>query len=214
MSPRIRQYCRFDFLLLGCCLSLLGALLPLGCEAPPDMEETLESQDGTPDDGADDSSKPREDAISMSGIQLYLHDTAPTGGQARKPRFMVEAARSSMESDNSWSFEEARAVLFNAETEEEDIVFHAGEGSFVENQEAYLGGGVEALAGHVNIQLQDIIYEQLETENEVVAYTENPVSIESPALELDAERMQIHAATRTMTFQEVSGWISFNSLNP
>ena len=186
-----------------CCL--------ISCDAPPDLDEIAELQEnGDPPD----TSPRRTDVISMTGIRLYLHDTAPTAGRARKPRFMVEADTSSMESDNSWSFEEARAVLYNAETEEEDIVFQAGEGRFIENREAYLGGGVEADAGSVTIRMTDIVYENLETAEGIVAYTEHPVSIDSPDLELDAAKMQIHTDSRTMEFQQVSGWIRFGSLNP
>ncbi len=199
------------FILLWAVIVGLLCFMPLACDAPPEMEEALEAELGTEETAA---TGPRDDAISMTGIRLYLHDTAPTAGQARKPRFMVEADTSSMESDDSWSFSEARAVLYNPDTEEEDIVFQAGEGRFIENREAYLGGGVAAVAGNVTIQLDDIICENLESEDGMVAYTEHPVSIDSPALELDAATMQIHAAHRTMEFQDVRGWISFTNLNP
>ncbi len=200
-------------------LSFLKIFLPcfcivcclFSCDAPPDLGENAELQENGVQT---DATQQRSEVISMTGIRLYLHDTAPTAGRARKPRFMVEADTSSMETDDSWSFKEARAVLYNAETEAEDIVFQAGEGRFIENREAYLGGGVEADAGNVTIRMTDIICENLETADGIVAYTEHPVSIDSPDLELDAAKMQIHPDNRTMEFQQVSGWIRFGSLNP
>ena len=71
----------------------------------------------------------------------------PTEGVKRKPRFWVHAREFRLLEEAVWEFEEARAVIYGAEADKEEIILESRRGRFEEDRGATLKEGVKAYIG-------------------------------------------------------------------
>jgi len=102
-----------------------------------------------------------EGAMSLRGVDLYMHNDAPTFGELREPTIWVHAESGSLSpATDIWSLSHAAAVIYREA--EADLHVRAESGRFDQaNQRAYLERGVEARAGRMVVRL-----EALEWDNE------------------------------------------------
>ena len=191
-------------------MSLLRRVLPVallavsaGCgrEAPPP-----EPVSGPPASIVD---APQE-AVSMSGINLFMHDARPTAGATRKPTFSVHADFFAMLDDQVWSFENARASIYGQSPEQEEIRLQAARGRFEEDRGALLEGGVTAYVGDMTLELGDIEWINPRSEGEEgIARSDNDLRVNSPSLQLHASSVRLYPESKRFVLTNVEGVVRF-----
>ncbi len=142
-------------------------------------------------------------SMEVKGVELRLYDNHPSAGEERKPTFWVHADACALQDDNLWSFDKARAIIYGRDQNQEPIRIEAARGRFQESKMAYLEGGIEAWIGAMRLHLQDIEWNN----DEDVARSDNPLTIASPRLYLEASSVRLLPKTREMTLTHVSGLI-------
>ncbi len=151
-----------------------------------------------------------EDVLTMSGIDLYLHDMRPTAGVARKPTFWLHTEKFSVLDENIWAFEDARAIIYGeGEEDRQDIILEAREGRFEEGKSAYLKGGVKALMGSLRIELADIEWQNPDAETPGEARSDNPVKVLDSHVQLEAAGVRIYPQRKEFMLTGVAGTIQF-----
>lgn len=167
-----------------------------GAPAPPPLPEV--TADTTPQDEP-------EDTITMSGINLFIHDSKPTvQGVDRKPLFWLHADKYQMEG-TMWSVEAARAVIYGQREGSVDVVLDATRGRFEEGKGAYLKDGVVATMNDITIEMQDVNCVILEDESLGEASSDNPVKVRGNDIQLDAGSIRIYPETREMELTDIQG---------
>lgn len=167
-----------------------------GAPAPPPLPEV--AADTAPQDEP-------EDTITMSGINLFIHDSKPTvQGADRKPLFWLHADKYQMEG-TMWSVETARAVIYGQREGSVDVVLDATRGRFEEGKGAYLKDGVVATMNDITIEMQDVNCVILEDESLGEASSENPVKVRGNDIQLDAGSIRIYPETREMELTDIQG---------
>lgn len=146
--------------------------------------------------------------VEFQGVDLRLFSMDPTQTGPRKPRFWLHADKQTISADGVTSFEKARAVVYGKETDVEQMTIDAGAGQYKQDEMVYLSNGVVAHAGDMTIQVTDMTYEN----NEKVARSDNPVSIESPRMQLKAANVRLNPDTRTMVLGPGSGTVQIGEL--
>jgi hypothetical protein len=159
---------------------------------------------------------PEEEFLSMKGTEFYLYDARPMAGAARKPLMTIKAGELDvgMAEENSVSFKKARATIRSGDPDDPEIVFQAAEGSFVENERAYLKGGVVAQVGDMTVQLQDIEMNSPTEETPVVAESANPVIIDGPGMHLEAQSLRLYPDEKSFEMTAGSGYFDFGRIQP
>ncbi len=155
---------------------------------------------------------PAPEVMTMSGVDLYLHKAGPTQGRMENPTFWVHAEHYELtgEEDDVHAFREARAVVYGDAQNEKVIVFTAERGRMVEGQSAYLSGTVVAQMGNMTMHLADVHWENPDaTEEGGLAYSEAPLTVTSPALDLRASSLRVHPETREFELTDVTGIVHF-----
>lgn len=194
-----------------CTITLLFGVL-LGCGGPEAPNTPVETAPETAVETAE--TEPASEAITMNGINLYLHDARPTAGLTQKPTFWVHADFFTVLDDQVWSFEQARAVVYGQNTQEEAIALEAARGRFEEDRGAMLEGSVTARVGDMLMQMSDIAYVNPKAEGEEgLAHTENPLSVQSPTLDLKASSLRLLPESRKFVLTNVVGTLRFEG-NP
>ena len=192
----------------------LGLVLALGLascsvdpapQPPPALADPAADEPGTPPGQPE-----RSDAITMSRINLYLHDTRPTQGRPRKPTFWVQASSVSLIDAGAQSFEDAHAVLYGLDGDAGDVVFDAARGRFQEGESATLDGGVVARIGRMTVALQDIEWVNAER----VARTDNPVRIVDGDTCIEAATLRLYPDRKEFCITDATGIISFERKEP
>jgi len=181
---------------------LVGVLALAGCGrsyTPPPAQEP----------GPVPPPQESEDAMTMSGVDLYHHDPRPTGGVARKPTFWLHANTFSVLDDNTWAVEDAHAVIFEKDSEKELIVLDAKRGRFEQDKNAYLRDGVTARAGAMLMKLEDIEWRNRAQDTPSEASSQHPVSIDSPELQLQAATVRLYPDTHEFELTDVVGTVHF-----
>lgn len=146
-----------------------------------------------------------EDAITMRGINLFIHDNAPTvPGVERKPLLWLHADTYRMDGA-VWWVEGARAVIYAHSEEGADLSMEAARGRFDEGKGAYLEDGVVARMADLVIELQDVSCDILEDQTVGVAHSDNPVRVRGEDIELDAAGIRLHPGTREVELTDVRG---------
>ena len=146
--------------------------------------------------------------VEFQGVDLRLFSMDPTQTGPRKPRFWLHAEKQTISAEGATSFEKAHAVVYGKDTDVEQMVIDAGAGQYKQEEMVYLGNGVVARAGDTTIQLTDMTYEN----NEKVARSDNPVSIDSPRMQLKADNVRLNPDTRSMVLESVSGTVQLGEL--
>jgi len=182
------------------------AIVAFGCGqgiAPPSPETA------TPAVGRTDG------AVSMSGINLFLHDARPTAGAARKPTFWVHAEYFTMLDDQVWSFENAQAAIYGRTPEEKQITLEAARGRFQEDSGALLDGGVTAYVGEMTLDLADIEWINPRQEGEEgIARSDSPLRVSSNKLQLRASSLRLYPESDKFVLTNVSGLVRFGDHAP
>jgi len=193
-------------------IPLIALCLALGCGAS-DTETKTPSATPAPANDSPVEALPAPGEITMQDINLYLHDTAPTVGAMKKPSFWVSAKRFSMQENGLWLFEEARAVAYGENENEEDIIMEAARGSFEEGKGAVMEGGVVAHAGTMTLHLDNITWKNPENGERGVAYSEVPLTIEDTDLQLSADSVHLYPKDKHFEMTRVAGSIYVGSLS-
>jgi len=154
------------------------------------------------------------DGLSMRGIDLRVYRADPTHGTARKPAFHVHAEQFDVIEEKVYAFQDARAVIFGAAPEDEDIVFEARQGRYEEEKSAYLKDGVHTVAGTTSLALQDVWCDIAEDGRVAVARSDFPVRIEDPALHLESSSLRLYPDDKRIELTDVKGVIDFERIQP
>lgn len=148
--------------------------------------------------------------LTMSGIKLFLYDKGPAAeGVARKPVLRIEADTFTSAGERAWSFEKARAFMLSRKTQEE-WELEAAHGTLKEDENAQLQGGVTARLGTMTIKLEDIAFETPADGSPKAAYSDNPVTVDDPAMQLTAASVKLYPDDKRFELTEVSGSFYFN----
>lgn len=185
------------------CISIL--LLPFmllpGCSSPPP------APDPTPLEN--EVAKPaNSDAMTMQGIDLYMHRPTSKEVGAQKPELWVRAESMAIGDGNTYHFENARAVIYSQD-EAEEVVIEAKRGSFEQDASAVLEGDVTLTAGTLHMLLTDIKWMRPEDGTTGAAFSDKPVVIDDPDLQLNASGMRLHPDTQQFELDNVSGVVRF-----
>lgn len=155
------------------------------------------------DGRANDKTASVEGSMVMRGIDLYMHDSAPTFGDTRNPTFWVHAESGNLSPDASlWELHIARAVIYR--DNEDDLHIEADSGQFDQaNQLAYLHDGVKATSGRLVVEIQD-----LEWDNKArIARSESAAEIRDGTNELSGRPVRIYPREDRMELGAGSGTI-------
>ena len=171
--------------------------------------------------GENASAEVPENAMDMTNIEMHLWPSSEAPGQEEKPLLSIRAQRVTGNMDGSGaelSFEGAQAVVPQQKPEDSQIHFEAASGTFQENQRAVLKGGVKAQIDDMAITLQEITWEIAPREEEEggtgMAFSDQPLTINSPTQKLEAARLRLYPDTNSMELYEVSGVITFTGEKP
>lgn len=185
------------------CVAVL-ALACIGCgreAAPPPP---------VPAEDAEPIATAPQEAVSMSGINLFMHDARPTAGATRKPTFSVHADYFAMLDDQVWSFENARAAIYGQDAQQEEVRLQAARGRFEEDRGAFLEGGVSAFVGDMTMELANIEWINPREEGEEgVARSDNELRVNSPSLQLHASSLRLYPESKRFVLTNVEGMVRF-----
>jgi hypothetical protein len=171
-------------------------------EAPSDA-----SQEKSP--APSPTNAPPEDVMENIEMSLWPANAVPRQGQ--KPLLSIEAARfmGSVGSGKEWTFEDAKAVAPAQDEDGTTISFEAAHGVLLEGKQAVLQGGVTAHLDDMTIYLEDITWEISVKNGEAaqggIAYSNNPIRIDSPTQKLEASSMTLNPETAIIELLDVSG---------
>ncbi len=196
-------------------MNRLSLLLPVllavlaGCSkpsAPPAPQESPSTP--APQAPADPYAQP-DNALQMSGIDLYMHRSKQMEGVAQKPEFWVHATAFTMQGQNAYAFQNARAVVYSEEAGHEDMTIDAKRGTFEQDRRAVLQDDVQAKAGTLQLRLGDITWEKPEDGSPGVAKSDNHVSVNSPTLQLEAASLRLYPDSKLFELTEATGTVRF-----
>lgn len=156
---------------------------------------------------------PNPGEISMQDINLYLHDTSPTTGGARKPSFWVNAHKFSMQEEGNWLFKDARAVIYGESQADENIILESKSGTFEEGIGAILEDGVVATIGDMILHLDHIIWKNPSENERGVAYSDAPLTIDGADTHLSADSVRLYPKEKTFELVRVAGSIYVGRLD-
>ncbi|NLF57316.1 MAG: LPS export ABC transporter periplasmic protein LptC [Candidatus Hydrogenedens sp.] len=187
-------------------LCLVAALLAAaGCTAPaPAPPAAAPPAPAAPPDPYAQS----PDALVMTGINLYMHRARQAEGVAQKPEFWVHANAFSMQGDNVYKFENARAVIYG-EGEQETIVIESLRGQFEQDRRAVLQDEVTVHAGAMTLKLADIVWEKPEGESAGEARSDSHVAVDGPEMQVEARALRLRPDAKEFELTGVTGTVRF-----
>ncbi len=191
------------FILLA---SALVVLLIVGCGRPasePGREAVERPEPASP--VAEQSGL---DAMTMQGIDLYMHRSAPREGVPGRPELWVRADSLTIGERNTYLFENARAVIYGRDDTEE-VIIQALRGDFEQDARAILEGDVHLTAGTLQMRLSDIEWTRPDDGSVGAAHSDSPVIIDDPDLQLNAAGLRLYPDTREFELTDVSGVVRF-----
>jgi len=148
--------------------------------------------------------------VTMSGVDLYLHDTRPTLGTPRRPAFWVRAEELVLVGEGRWAFEKAHAVIAGRDEAAEDILLDAAQGRFREEEGAVLEGGGVAHVGTMTMEFESIEWDNANRQ----AWSDKPVKIVDGKTHLDASSLRLYPDERRFELTDVRGVIYFERNEP
>lgn len=191
-------------------LIFLGAAVGCGRSTPPPAPPTPPAEVAAPSVAQKAAEAVGGAAgLTMSGIKLFLYDKgAGFDGVARKPVLRIEADTFTSVGEKSWSFQKARAFMLSRKTQEE-WELEAEQGVLQEDQSAFLQGGVTARLGTMTVHLEDISFETPQDDAPKAAFSDKPVTVEDPAMQLRASTVKLFPDDKRFELTEVSGSFLF-----
>lgn len=185
------------------CIAAVMLVALMGCGAPAPVEEPAAQEPLSPEQ------RPSiHDGMTMQGIDLYMHKRVRREGMADKPEVWVRAERLAIGENNTYHFENARAVIYGRD-ESEEVVIEAARGGFEQDVRAVLEGDVRLTAGTLRMMLRDVEWTRPEDGTAGMARSDNPVIIDDPDLQLNAAGLRLYPDTQEFVLNEVSGVIRF-----
>ena len=182
-----------------------GCSRPTPAPAPPETP-AQEAQKSTAD--TDAYAQP-DNALQMSGIDLYMHRSRQVEGVAQKPEFWVHAEAFTMQGQNAYAFQNARAVVYSEEAGHEDVSIDARRGTFEQDRRAVLQDDVQVKAGELHMRGGDITWEKPEDGSPGVAKSDNHVSVDSPSLQLEAASLRLYPDSKLFELTAATGTVRF-----
>ena len=184
---------------------LLIVVLPFvvlwGCGAPAPPAAPEEKAPET-------AAQTNDDAMTMQGIDLYMHKKNIREGVSGKPELWIHAESLTVGDENTYHFENARAVIYGQE-EAEEVVIEAKRGSFQQETSALLEDEVKMTAGSLHMILSDIQWMRPEDGTIGAAFSDSPVIIDDPDLQLNASSLRLYPDTQQFELNDVSGVVRF-----
>lgn len=190
---------------------ILGVVSAVSCsnparQQPPAVEEPDPLKD-RPVASSPEASALEKESMQMTGINLYMHRRVPIDGAPGRPELWVQADAFSVEDSQTYSFEDAHAVIYTRDAEE--IMLEAQRGRFEQDKMALLEGKVRLAAGTLKMLLSDIHWQREGADTTGIARTDNPVIIDDPELQLNAAGMRLYPDDQIFELVNVSGVIRF-----
>lgn len=186
-------------------LTTVSLLLISYGQTPETGADTEPSAQGTPAP----AQKLPQNVLAMRGVDLYMHDYAPTNGELRDPTFWIHADAGQLaEGEKVWSLQKTKAIIYRED--DEDLHLEAIEGLFdQERQEVILKGAVRLSIGSLVVDLEDVVW--INEEN--VATSNRPVHLENENITLDAKSLLIKPGENVLKLGEGSGSIRLKEPN-
>ncbi|MDQ1257938.1 MAG: hypothetical protein QG656_2546 [Candidatus Hydrogenedentes bacterium] len=156
------------------------------------------------------AAEPAGPEMTMTGINIYMHDKRPTLGTPRKPTFWVKAETFTSTEDGLRSFKNARAVVYSRKEGEPDIVFEAKNGWMKEEERAFLDQGVVGTIGTMTLELEDIEW----LNEERLAKTDKPVRMVDGEMHLDAATLRLYPDERKYVMTDAEGVLLLERKEP
>lgn len=156
----------------------------------------------------------------MENIEMHLWPAHAAPRQGQKPLLSIRASRftgsaGGLDGGDEWTFEGADAIAPAQEEGETEIRFEAARGVFREEQHATLEGGVTAYVNDMTIDLENFIWEIGGESGEGPgsrAYSNQPLTINSPTQHLEASSIRLDPATSSFELTDVTGEIHFGGI--
>ncbi len=142
--------------------------------------------------------------MSIQGLDLYMHNYAPTEGEARKPTFSVHADSGALtEVDRVWSLVGVRAVVYG---KEQELEFAAGKALFdEENQRAELEDSVRLTSGAMEVSTERAKWDN---QSQIVT-ADGQLAMRDGATELTAQSLVLDPNKKTFRITQAEGRASF-----
>ena len=179
-----------------------------GCSKPASPPAPEAPPANAPKAPADPYAQP-DNALQMSEINLYMHRSKQMEGVAQKPEFWVHATAFTMQGQNAYAFQNARAVVYSEQEGHEDVIIDAKRGTFEQDRRAVLQDDVHVKAGTLQIILRDITWEKPEDGSPGVAHSDNHVSINDPSLQLEAGSLRLYPDSKLFELTGATGTVRF-----
>ena len=193
-------------------MRLLHAMIPLalaaaaGCSKPAPPPAGPEPAPAA--QPADPYAQPGN-ALQMSEINLYMHRSNQMEGVAQKPEFWVHANSFTMQGQNTYAFQNARAVVYGEQEGREEVVIDAKRGTFEQDRRAVLEDDVRVKAGTLLLSLGDITWEKPADGSPGVARSDSRVKVDDPSLQLEAASLRLYPDSKLFELTEVTGTVRF-----
>ncbi len=197
-------------------MNLSRVMLPMVLIAVAGCSKPATTPTPAPEQPASDTAKAPADpytqpdnALQMSEIDLYMHRTRQMEGVAQKPEFWVHATSFTMQGQNAYAFQNARAVVYSEEAGHEDVVIDAKRGTFEQDRRAVLQDDVRIKAGTLLLSLNDITWEKPEDGSPGVAHSDNHVTVNDPSLQLEAGSLRLYPDSKLFELTGATGTVRF-----
>ncbi len=180
-----------------------------GCSKPPAAPPPAEAPAPETQKTPDSAFVEPDNALQMSEINLYMHRSRQMEGVAQKPEFWVHATSFTIQGQNTYAFQNARAVVYSGDDGREEMVIDAKRGTFEQDRRAVLQDDVQVKAGTLEIRLGDITWEKPEDGSPGVARSDSHVTVKDPSLQLEAASLRLYPDSRLFELTEAAGTVRF-----
>jgi hypothetical protein len=180
-----------------------------GCSKPAATPPPQETPAAEAQKAAADVYAQPDNALQMSEIDLYMHRSKQMEGVAQKPEFWVHATSFTMQGQNAYAFQNARAVVYSETEGHEDVAINAKRGTFEQDRRAVLQDDVQVKAGELQLRMGDITWEKPEDGSPGVAKSDNHVSLNSPTLQLEAASLRLYPDSKQFDLTAATGTVRF-----
>jgi len=174
---------------------------PMIASPPPKTNTALPGVTGAP---------MQDNTARLEGVDLWLYGTEPSAGADRKPTCWVHANAFTLDHDNAWSLESAKAVIYARDTDTPDILIEARHGRFEESKMASLNDGVTAQVGEIHLKMDEVQW--LNDEREL--RTDRPASITTRHMQLHAETFRLYPDKQEIIMTRVIGTVEWEGNQP
>jgi LPS export ABC transporter protein LptC len=137
-----------------------------------------------------------------------MHRRSHAEGVADKPEMWVHADAFTIDDAQSYRFENAQAVIYSR-ADREEIKIEANQGHFNQEKGAKLDGDVKLEAGTLRMRVSNIEWNHPADGTTGMAFTESPVIIDDPDLQLSAAKLRLYPDSQEFELIEVSGVVRF-----